>query len=121
MAKPKPTGIASVSALAEAMRRDHIAQVTLDPATGNVTGMVLAPSAFSLDDRRRHEREALERAKKRGKDGLPVEPNNPLREKLEKDRDRVMVDGVPIDDDDPDMYSHVEGVGDAFRSGEGQH
>lgn len=121
--RPKQGTVADVSALAEVMRRDHIAQVTLDPATGNITGMVLAQTAYLLDEKRRQEREAHARAKAKdaGKDVLPVEPDNPLREKLEKGRQRTMVDGVPIDDDDPDMYAHTGGVADPFTADEDRH
>lgn len=117
---PKPQGTAFVSALAEAMRRDHIAQVTLDPATGNVTGMVLAPTAYLLDEKRRQEREAIARQKEKS-GGLPVEPGNPLREQLEKGKQTLMVDGVPVDDEDEDMYAHTGGVADPFTAKEDNH
>jgi hypothetical protein len=118
---PKKSGTVHVSALAEVMRRDHIAQVTLDATTGNITGMVLAPTAYLLDEKRRQERVAAERAKAKGKDGLPVEPDNPLREQLAKSKQQIMVDGVPVDDDDEDMYAHTGGVADPFTANEDQH
>lgn len=107
----------AIADLAALMRREHIAHVTLDPATGAPTGMILAPTAYLLDEKRRQEREHQARVKKRGQGegDLPVEPDNPLREQNARKKQKEMLDGRVVSDEDEDMYAHTGNSGDPFN------
>lgn len=120
MGKPataKPGTLAQVRELAALMRQEHIIKLDLD-VSGKVTEIVLSPSALLLDERRRQETvrlaKSLVAAERADGKTLPVEPGNPLREKLARERTRTMFDGKEVDEADRDQYAHVEGEEDAF-------
>lgn len=117
--KPAPNPLAEIRGLSALMRAENIVSLKLDPKSGKPLEMTLHPQAFLIEEKRRQEAEAQRRREKRAENGLPVEPQNPLRDELEKGRAREMLDGVEIGDDDPDMYAHTGGGDlDAFSPGD---
>lgn len=102
-------------ALARVLAAERVAAVRLNDS-GEIIEMHLHPSAYLLQQERESAAAAAKKKVAVGKDGLPVEPGNPLRDAIEKGRTREMLDGEEIDEDDPDMFSHTGDAEDAFSS-----